>query len=403
MALALFSNKGLQYEDPKRGPIQAIYVPKAEDIRTYSDLQTGNIKEISARYGKTTQKPIFQIERGQVVVYGTVHPQLTDRVEDVSVYLPQQLVPPKCNVFYLIFGTEIVHGIQTIDDEGKHQWQVARLIPAGSGEKFDPKSPPTQDAINNIVIEQIISSAAERLIMREDNSFCIAVTGNDKLLKALQTKIEPYNLDVIRLETLKPSKKSKPLYRQYNYSLMLLGCAILSSVLVMASGAYWYSKEKVLNEQQKVSRRIQQDIQAIEKNDTIGYIQNPTDVLAKMQQSLAHLPSSLLNAVAQISAEFGALQDVTLVTAKSTDEFSQNVQDVFLDERVQEDITLQAKITNLKNTFLVDQERLAKSIVETRPWLKELKSFSESTGGNSMCLQVKIQLDNTTKQDEEAL
>ena len=185
MSIVLFSSQGIHYQDKSRGPIMAIYVPQLGAIRRFTDVQNNSAKEIAARYGATQEKPIFKVERGQVIVYGLVTPELSQKVEDVSVYLPEQMVPPKCNAFYFVFGTHVVHGIQETDDEGRTEWKVAHLTHPNQQAKT-ARQKEIDVPLEELVVQQVVASMAERMITADNLEITVAVTGNNKLLKLLQ-------------------------------------------------------------------------------------------------------------------------------------------------------------------------------------------------------------------------
>ena len=182
---------------------------------------------------------------------------------------------------------------------------------------------------------------------------------------------------------------------------MLLSVALLSLLLLGTSGFFWYQQKVELTENRDNIRRTQRDIAAIEKNPHVGYIQNPQAVLDVMQKAVLHPPSSLLNAAAQTGDQFGRLTSVFLdVTEEALDQAKKaNIgEDVYIPENAPYTrIAMHVYLDEMKNAFLVDQERVGKRTLKKFPWIEEIKSYSEGASSESVIMEVILSLEEEDK------
>ena len=353
MAFVVFSSQDLHYEDQTRGGKTYLYIPMQDQIRAYNDLEGASNSEIADRYGASGRTPLWNKERAKTVIYGTMLPELLERREEINVYLPQQLVPASCNVFYFLFGEEwLVHGVKSVNDDGQVEWGISKL----------------KVSANN-AIDSIVNAVSERMLSGEDEEYIVAVTNNDTALKKLKTDLEPFALEAIRLEALKIPRSEEPLYQHRNHSLLIMTVALLAFLVLASVGVYWFLNTQQLDQVQSDIRRIQKEIRQIKQNETLNHIKKPEDVRAAMNSPLERAPSGILNTAAQFGQNFGDLTKVGL------DMYAQPAPLPSITKGTDKTLQVLIEFTKAKNALLVDQEALARALVNKTASIRDVKTF----------------------------
>ncbi|MFZ2619732.1 MAG: hypothetical protein WAX89_02570 [Alphaproteobacteria bacterium] len=352
MAIVLFSSHGIHYAGGGSKNIQAIYVPTADKLRVLTDLSGDKPTEIAERYGAKDKQPLWRSYNSRVTVYGILPDELADKREEVSVYLAQDFIPQGQDGFFFVLGQEwIVHGLRSRNDEGVVEWGVSRIEVTG------------QESV-----KVLLGLLSERMLAGADETYGVAVSGNDKALEELKIELKPYHIKVERLETLKPVKGIKPLYQQKNFSFWMLVTASLALLLVIGAALYWGVNNRARVSKDEAVEAEQLKIQSIELNKRIGDIRNPKDILSRMSKSMSLPPSSLLNSAAAAGKAMGTLARITFKVEDEAD-----IQRIENEKFIVVDVFLK----NVTNTYLVDQEKLATSLLEDMPWIKNVKYVSQ--------------------------
>ncbi len=366
MPFVLFSPQGVTFTQKGKGRVTGVFVPNENSTRTFSDLKGDDKKAIAERYGAGDRVPLWELEAGQVVVYGTLPNRLKERRDEVIVLRPQELVPKNNNVFYLVFGDAwLVHGTREINDDGRKVWRVSKL-----------------EVKEKNMTEIVETSVSERMLVSSDDKICVAVTQNDDALQSLKKSLKPYEVDVQRLETLKPSRDAHILYKHRNFSWLMLLTALLGFVGVGVSATYYSVTQMELSRKEMQARELQSRISQIQLNDNIGYIRNPEQVLSVMSQALAEKPSAILNAGARVGATFGRLSEVSFDVPQT----NPGQQGQKLDA-----VTVNVELSQVAQAFLIDQENIARSLLANAPWARDIKSFGKPKDSSaSLEVQVKV-------------
>ncbi|MDD9912131.1 MAG: hypothetical protein OXQ96_03670 [Alphaproteobacteria bacterium] len=377
MSTLMFSSQGVHYEGGVRGSIIAIYVAGAGQIRAFPDLQGSNAKEISERYGSGGKKTLWRMERGQVVAYGVLPVELAERRESVSVYLPEQILPSTCTIFYFVFGNSwLVHGVKIINDDGQVEWGVSRLAISGKN-----------------AADVVVNALSEKMLDAGEDNYCIAVTQNDQTLSELKEKLQPFDQEAIRLESLKPVRTEPPIYKHQNHGLVMIIIALLAFMVVITSGGWWLIQTMELNEKQKQVEQIRRLINQIQLNERIGYIRNPKVILARMDKSLVQAPSTILNAGAQLGAKFGKLEEVVFEPESGQSSSGNYAAPVSSANKPAKLVRMDIRLSQIENEFLIDQENLAKALLEEQPWVRDIKSYNKSQRDAGARLEVVMRIE----------
>jgi hypothetical protein len=377
MSVVMFSKNGVHFEGGPAGSIMALFVPTRDQVRAFPDLEGDNVNAISERYGGAGQKPLWRLERGQVVVYGTLLEELAERREELKVYLPEHILPPSVDVFYFIFGKEwMAHGVKTINDDGQAEWGISKIHVAGKD-----------------VTEVLVEAISERALTGGDEEYVIAVSQNDTAFNKLKELLKPFELDVVRFESLKPVRGAEPLYKHRNYSLVMMTVALLALMIVVITGGYWLVNRMERAKKQEEIERVRREIRSIQLNERIGYVNNPGQVLEKMSKPISLPPSAILHAVGDLGSSFGKLREVTFEIPQAQQ--GGNVNSALLVQSPDGQgllLTTRVIISEMANKFLVDQENLAKTLIKEHGWLRDIKNVSSigSSEGHKLDMVVRI-------------
>ncbi len=379
MSIVVFSKNGVHYEGGVSGSIMAIFVPSKENVRKYPDLSGNNISEIAERYGTGGKKPLWKLERSVAVVYGALLSELAERREEIKVYLPQQIVPASCNVFYMVFGQMwIVHGVRTVNDDGEAEWGVSK-IKVSNGE----------------VTTEVINAISERMLDGEDENYCIAVSNNEETFKDLKKGLQPFKLEAKRLEALKPKRGEESLYKHRNHSLVMLTIALLVVMMVATTAAIWFLRYNKLSQRRKEIKHLQMEISQIQLNERLDYIRDPKKVLDRMTKGLTRAPSSILNGAAQLGAEFGELGSVRFDVDQmiKTKNGKRIAPSVGISSQAEKNVWVEVAVSKMVNTKLVDQENMAKSLLKERPWIRDIKNQTSNAHSKNADLKVNMRIE----------
>lgn len=363
MNVILFSKSGIQYESEDKGEIVAVYIPTRNEIRQYSDIPNVNKNTVKERYGDVDLNPLYRIQSDIVTVYGTLSRSLAERRNSIEVYLPQDFVPDGCEVFFLVFGNRwVAHGIKEFKDDGQIVWNTSLL----DGEEHG--------------VEKLLTHAiSNRLFEGDDERMCVAAHTDKKMFQELQTALEPLGQNLVRFDSLTRKKDLHALYSHRDYGLSMLMTGMMAFMILAASLVYMGLKYVRLDGAREEVSSLEQQIREQQQNRVLGGISDPATILAQMQKPLPQQPSALVHSSADVAAVFGELQSVRLDSNQRSDGY-----DIGSDE-----LWLLAEVKTGANELLIDQEQIAKSALETRPWVRRL---DREPGGSDDTLRLRITL-----------
>ncbi|MBI1363766.1 MAG: hypothetical protein GC134_07250 [Proteobacteria bacterium] len=379
MNVILFSRNGIHHNDSYRQDAVAVFVPSRDQIRRFSDIPSVNDKSVRDRYGDVGQMPLWRMEGNTVVVYGLLPEDLAERRHAIEVFLPEDFVPAGSSVFYYLFGDRwIVHGLRSITDDGAETWGISR---------FDIKG---QDPV-----QAMVGAISERQVMGNRENICIAVHSNEDALQKLTDEMRPFDLEVVKFETLNVDKDKKPLYLHRDFGMALLVAAIFALLVCVASIGFalmTYNDTKTLDER---IMELEAQIRKSQTSTKLGSIKNPTEILKALAKPLQQRPSAIMHAAGDVSTVFGQLQKLELDTEGDRVTTRAGRRNTTNSKSAKKEATIDvvATITSDGTSYLlVDQERVAKSALESRPWIRKLERMP-SSGANNISLRIGVQVE----------
>lgn len=374
--IIIFSRAGVHHTDKKRGDAVALYIPAMDQIRTFSDIGTVNTKSVKERYGGVGQTPLWRQKGSAVTVYGLLTDQLEERRNNLEVYLAQDFAPDGCSVFYYVISESlIVHGVRTIKDDGTAQWGVSRINTRESGAK-----------------DVLVSALSERVASGAKENVAIAVH-EEKLFKPVSEALKPFSMEVLRFSELSAPKTTEPIYVHKDHGLIYIVMAMVAGILLLGAAYYaatsYFDLRALRNDITSLERQIEQN----KSQQRLGSIGNPNAMLEAMDKPLQQRPSSLLYAVAEAAADLGELKTVEMVT----DQAESRAESVTTDEGTQEQrnikvLPVSAVVGGAGRYMLLDQERLGKSTLRKRPWIRQIERNGRQ-GDDDMDLEISVRAD----------
>ena len=377
MNILVFSRNGIHFADRKRGEVRAIYVPSREQVRRFTDIGNINSKSVKERYGDVGQTPLWRQDGGAAVVYGLLLQELSERRHAIEVFLPEDYVPEGCSVFYFIFGDRwIIHGVRSVSDDGVASWGSSRL-----------------DAGERGVVETLVGAISERVVEGVRENICVAVHHNAELQAELAQALEPLGQEVVRFDTLSIPRDRAPLYVHRDHGLLFIVMAMVSLLLFAGAAAYAFSSFMDLRDLNQVNAGLEAQIHSTKDNRRLGNVRNPNLVLDFMSKPLKQKPSSIIDAAARAAGTFGQLKRVEFETSKVTTKRVQKKDDkgnlVWTNEAV---LPVQTVVEGAQNYLLVDQERIAKTAVHEKPWVRYMER-QRSGALNTMAIEVGVAIE----------
>lgn len=367
MNITLLSGSHILHEDGATGATTVLVVPLLSKTKRFSDLSTPNNTNVKERYGDVDDTPaLWRVDGPYVDVYGNIPLVLRETRSAVIAYLPQDFAPEGCGSFYYVINDRwIAHGVHTVTDDGKGQWGVSLLDSESEG-----------------VIDTVVSSISERILDGRDELISVAVHNNEALRLQLEDILQSFGVEVKKFDSLSPSKKEKPLYHHRDFSLMMMTSALIVFILMIASVVMWVLGIVELEKETNNVRRIQDNIREMQKNKTLGHVEDPYAILRIMESKIPQLPSSLVHAGGDITRLFGELDYVSIGEVSAffnvKERMNQNTYKVL------------SSAKDLHQSLLVDQERVATSALKARPWLRSIQRQIDAD--DTVRLEMEIQV-----------
>lgn len=364
MNLVLFSTNGIHYEEGVVGAIQALYVPRKARTQTFADIPNPDTSSVKERYGEAGQSaPLWRIEGPFVKVYGDIEPELVERRNSVEVYLPQDFVAENCQCFYQVFGDHwLVFGAREVSENGLGGWGVSVI-----------------DCSEEGVVDFVVSSVSERMLSGGGSGISVAVYNNDDLKAELGVALEPFSLKVQNFEPSKVAPGLKPLYSHRDYGVLMLTSTMFSIFLLIAAIVYAVLTFWEFKSVEKEVAHLDEEIRKIQHNKKLGHIRNPKEVLDFMESSFVQPPSAAIDAAARVGAQFGTVSEIVLSEKEIPRNKAGKAGDsVIVHVKVVEDLGL-----------LLDQEQIAKALLNTYPWVMRIERGFEG-GGINLKVEVKV-------------
>lgn len=375
--LMVFSRTGIHHVDKERGDAVALFVSSREQARRFSDIGTINTKNVKERYGDIGQTPLWRQEGSAVQVYGLLPESMQERRSGLEVYLPEDFAPDGTSVFYFVISNRIiVHGVRTVNDDGGASWGVSRLDTAKEGAR-------------NV----LITAVSERIAGGVRENICVAVH-DDKLFDEISETMEPFGQAVIRMSDLSPSKTVQPLYVHRDHGMLYIIFAMVAMILFVAASFSAVSSFLGLSNLKDEVVSIEKQIQATKSSQRLGTVQNPNAILDFMSRPLKQRPSSILHAAGDVASVLGEVVHIEMDTSRVQSQIVKRVDDsgkvTFVTEQF---LPVKVIVEGAEKYLLIDQERVAKAALETRPWIRYMKRDAVGATGQNMVLEIGVRID----------
>ncbi|MFT7144185.1 MAG: hypothetical protein ACI9TY_000411 [Alphaproteobacteria bacterium] len=369
MNVLLFSEDRILYEDGEKGAISSMLIPRYSKIKKYADITTVTDSTVKLRHGDADDlSALWRKDGPYIYVYGNLSKELDEKRSTHNMYLPQDYVGEDVGAFYYIFNNRyVVHGVKSITDDGQRVWGTSLI-----GEKEDS------------VMDIVVSSISERMLEGKDERIIVAVHKDENALANFKEALEPFEQKVITFSELgAPAKSVKPLFERKDRSIIMLTLSLCAFLAMVGSVFLWGSGQIELQSQDTQVQTLQEAIRKLQKNKALGNIKNPKAVLKIMNETLPMPPSTLIHTAGEVGAMFGDLLRIDL-GQKTVRKRGRQVATVAKDYY---EVTM--KVKTPANALLLDQERIAKTVVESMPWIKYIE---RPANGSSKEFKVGVQV-----------
>lgn len=375
--IVVFSRNGVHFnEERRRRDTTGIFIPSRDQIRRFTDIGTVTPRTVRDRYGDVGQVPLWRMEANTVVVYGLLPEELEERRRTIDVFLPEDYAPANCSVFYYVFGNRwLVHGVRTVNEDGRATWASSKM-----------------DAKEGGVVDELLSAVSERVAEAKKENICIAVHGDDSVLKDVQDRLQPFGLEVVRFSSLTRPREAKPLYVHRDHGLLFMVAAMLALLMFFSAAAFAFKGSLDLAEIKLRIVQLEKQIQETQTNTRLGNIRNPQTILNFMSKPLTIRPSSVLHAAGDISTSFGVLNSVELDATKvETRKYNQPDEKGTMKPQSEKIVVVKTLAKGRGDMYLVDQENMAVSIMEESPWIRTMERRPGSQDSVQLDVGVRIE------------
>jgi len=364
MSICIFSKRGILYDRAKSGAVLAIAVPSNDQKRQYADIANPSVRVIKERYGILEGEILYRTEAGVVNVYGQLPKELYELRSEVKVFLPEDLVPLDVNVLYYAIGSNlIVHSVRSFDTDGSSNWSSIYI-------ELEMKGAGILNVIENLISERVVSSNDEKIL--------VGYTGLEYNVKEeLYQRLNQFGVVIEPLEKLTGHKSKTPVYIHKDNSILMMIFIIVASILFVLSLSYYLSGERSLTKSDDKIVQLRQEFKESLSKRRLKKVANPQDVKNSIEKTFKARPSAIIHAASEVAALFGVLENITLEKKRS------NRTNRSMENNPHDNIIyVIASVKASSNSLLIDQERLAKSVYETRRWIKSIERSSKSNEGN---------------------
>jgi predicted transcriptional regulator len=159
---------------------------------------------------------------------------------------------------------------------------------------------------------------------------------------------------------------------------------IIAAILTVLSLSYYISGKNNYSSSEDKIVKLEQELRTSLSKMRLKKVSNPQQVKDSVEKTFKARPSAILHSAAEVASLFGVLETITL---------TKNYQDRFtraIENKPQDDVIyVQANVRANENSLLIDQERLAKSVYETRKWIRSIERSNRS-GDGSLTLKIGV-------------
>ncbi|MCP4355833.1 MAG: hypothetical protein GY793_09440 [Proteobacteria bacterium] len=363
MNICVFAKKGILFENIKKGNVLAICVPSGDQKRQFSDIANPSKKMIKERYGILSGEPLYRETSGVVTVFGTLPSELYNLKNEVKVFFPEDLLSDDINVVYYAIGESvIVHSVRMLNADGGIGWNSIFI-------ELDEKGSGIIRILENLISERVVSNNDEKIMV-------VYTDISDGIKEELTQHISPY-VDIIRpMSELKGYKDVKPLYVHKDNTILMLVITLIAMILFGLSMFYYYTGNEKLEKRDLQIQNLRQEFKASLSKRRLKKVSNPQVVKNSIEKTFKAKPSSLIHAGSEVASLFGVLVSIELEKRRP------NRANRTVENNPEDDIVyIVAQVRNSNKDLLVDQERLAKSVYETRRWIRSIERVNKADNG----------------------
>src|SRR5690606_8734314 len=144
------------------------------------------------------------------------------------------------------------------------------------------------------VVDELLTAVSERVAEAKKENICIAVHGDDGVLKDVQERLQPFGLEVVRFSSLTRPREAKTLYVHRDHGLLFMVAAMLALLMFFSAAAFTFKGSLDLAEIKQRITQLEKQIQETQTNTRLGNIRNPQTILNFMSKPLTIRPSSVL-------------------------------------------------------------------------------------------------------------
>lgn len=372
MNICIFSKKGIVYDNNKKsGPLTVIAVPSNDQKRQYADIANPSKSVIKDRYGVLEGELAYRTESGVVTVYGNVPRDISELRQEVKAYLPEDFAPLDVNVLYYVVGENlIIHSVRTIEVDGTSKWNSLYI-------ELEKKGAGVLNVIENLISERIVSVNDEKILVAYTNL-------PEHVKEELYTRVNQFGVLVEPMENLTDHRQKTPVYSHKDNSILLMIFIIIAAILTVLSLSYYISGKNNFSSSEDKIVKLEQELRTSLSKMRLKKVSNPQQVKDSVEKTFKARPSAILHSAAEVASLFGVLETITL-TKNYQDRFTRAVEN-----KPQDDVIyVQATVRANENSLLIDQERLAKSVYETRKWIRSIERSNRS-GDGSLTLKIGV-------------
>lgn len=372
MNICIFSKKGIVYNKNKHsGPLMAIAVPSNDQKRQYADIANPSKSIIKDRYGVLEGEVAYRTESGIVTVYGNVPKDISELRQEVKAYLPEDFAPLDVNVLYYVVGENlIIHSVRTIESDGTSKWNSLYI-------ELEQKGAGVLNVIENLISERIVSVNDEKILVSYTDL-------PEEVKEELYTRVNQFGVLVEPMEKLTDHKQKTPIYSHKDNSILLMTFIIVAAILTILSLSYYIAGKNNYSSSEDKIVQLEQELRASLSKMRLKKVSNPQQVKESVEKTFKARPSAILHSASEVASLFGILESITL---------TKNYQDRFtraIENKPEDDVIyVQANVRANENSLLIDQERLAKSVYETRKWIRSIERSNRS-GDGTLTLKIGV-------------
>lgn len=349
-----------------------LLVPGRDQVQIIKDL--AGISDVNIQNKATNRGPqLSRVFTGQRYIYGHLPEEIRELKQAVKVWLAEDFAPANCQAFFYVFSPEvIIQGVRETTDEGQIVWRTAQLV-LGSED--------TSKILTNAVTDYVLANP--------DATVCVAVLNQLELYQKLQSVLQPYKIEPVPFSTLKPLSGIKPLYRQFDHTLLYLTGIMFSILTLIGSAGFYFLNWSARMGLEREIADVKKSIESIQLNPNTGHIRNPQEVLDSMAKGFVQQPSAIIDGAARYGNQFGELMRISFQPPQANGGAPVEQQIVAL------------SIAKGKDKLLFDQERRAMAVVNNQPWVRKVERTG--TVGEQVDMVVTLQTEQAPLPTDEQI